>query len=493
MHNRYGLHWANVHINEQLGRWALDMGGDCYLVIDGGYGWIPKIREARPNAIIIHRHAVPNWMEMEPTDWARQMTDLFHQHERYTKHVELECEPDIFPFFPGWGQPIVDRLKFAAEWNIAVAEKLRILCPGVVVHSPPLAHERLDLPHWFKIWKPVMDACDVLDMHCYWERGGHYFGPGLYDEQESYHRAFRYRKIRDFLQSRNYWKPMMVTECGNFAPDRPDYAQELAYYFSQLERDAAYMIGGCVFILKSNVHNRVNDLTRQPDVKGFFHELGTAQKKVLRYPETVEPEPQPDPSWARVPEQVRRWYGLLASESMRHWPYQTIPFKGVQLHGDRIGAAIILCESGGDPNTKSKEPALIYNGQPIHAWGLGQIIPKVEGHPSFHHRPTIEELLVPAINVKWLMAIFHGSLTGTQGDLWEALRRYSGFASAEYTLADFWWRYGMKFRDEYKDWFGIDIPEPELDQLAICRREVVKLRQGVETIENIAESILKED
>lgn len=283
MHNRYGLHWANVPIDERLKNLALSIGGDCYLVIDGAWGAIPKIREARPNAIIVNRHAVANWIDMKPREWADQMAELYHNHD--TQHVELECEPDIFPNFPGWGQPIIDRLKFAADWNIEVAERLIATCPGVIIHSAPLAHERIDLPQWFRIWKPLLDVCDVLDMHCYWEKDGQYFRPGLYDPEESWHRAFRYRKIHDFLESQGYHIPMMVTECGNFAPDRPDYADELIYYFSQMEDDADYLLGGCVFILKSNQPNWVNDLTRQPNIEAFFKKIADAPKKVLPYPE----------------------------------------------------------------------------------------------------------------------------------------------------------------------------------------------------------------
>jgi len=491
VHNRWGIHAHNVPIDNRLLNLALSMGGDCYLVIDGAWGAIPKIREAKPDAIIVNRHAVANWLEMKPEEWADEMANLFRQQQQYTKHVELECEPDIFPNFPGWGQPIVDRLKFAADWNIRVAHRLRELCPGVIIHSPPLAHERLDLPQWFEIWKPVLDACDVLDMHCYWEKDGQYFRPGLYDPAESLYRAFRYRLVHNFLESRDYHIPMMVTECGNFAPDRPDYADELIYYFGQLERDAAYMIGGCVFILKSDQANWVNDLTRQSNIESFFKKIGDAPKKESPYPKK-ELEPQPDTSWAKVPEAVHRWYRLLADESFRHWPDQLIPFKGVELHGDRIGAAIIQLESGGDPNAKSAKPALIYNVIPYHAWGLMQVICRVPNHPSFANRPTAEELLIPAVNIKWGMAIFQGSFAGTKGNLWEALRRYSGYASAEYTMADFWANYGAKFKSKYQEWFGIAIPEPEYDELAICAEHLGKAKRGLEGAENIIKTTLRE-
>lgn len=209
---------------------------------------------------------------------------------------------------------------------------------------------------------------------------------------------------------------------------------------------------------------------------------------VAEYMKSEQDEPQPDPSWLQVPETVRQWYPLLSAESFRLWPYQTIPFEGVELHGDRIGACIILIESGGRPDAKSHVPAITWNGINYHAWGLMQVICRIPGHPSFNGRPAVEELLVPASNIRWGMAIFHGSLQASGGDLWEALRRYSGFARPPYTMADFWGAYGRKFRDRYEEWFGVRIPGPETDELTILREKVQVASQGLEGIENMAKT-----
>jgi len=212
---------------------------------------------------------------------------------------------------------------------------------------------------------------------------------------------------------------------------------------------------------------------------------------VAEYMKTEQDEPKPDPLWLRVPEAVRRWYPLLSAESFRLWPYQTIPYKGVELHGDRIGACIVLRESGGRPDAKSFKAALIYNGIPHYAWGLMQVICRVPGHPWFAGRPTIEELLIPAINVKWGMGIFHGSLANSRGDLWEALRRYSGYASAPYTMADFWGAYGRKFKASYEEWFGVEIPRPDLDDEVIeLRQRVTDLENAMTTVRNTADGVL---
>jgi len=283
--NRYGIHWANVLISEHLANQALSFGAHNFVVIDGAYGAVEKIAKTVPGAIIVHRHCVSNWMEVEPEDYARQLADLFRQHQQYTEHIMLENEQDIYPNWPGEGQPIIDRLKFAAIWNVLVANMLTELCPTAIIHTPALAHERVDLPLWFEIWKPVLDACNVLDMHCYWEKGGQYYAPGLYDPVESYHRAFRYRKIRDFLKTKNYWIPIFISECGNFAPAMPDYADQLIYYFRGIEEDANDVIGATPFILKSDKWNAENDIAAfQPNLPEFFLKLKEANKVESEYP-----------------------------------------------------------------------------------------------------------------------------------------------------------------------------------------------------------------
>lgn len=451
--NRFGLHWANVHISDRLMRLALSMGGDCYLVMDGGSGCIPKIREARPNAIIVQRHAVSNWMDMDPKEWASQMAELFHNHQQWTRHIELECEPDIFPNFPGWGQPIVDRLKFAAEWNIRVAKRVRELCPGVIIHSPPLAHERLELPDWFEIWKPVLDVCDVLDMHCYWEKDGKYFKPGLYDPKESYHRAFRYRKIHDFLESQDYHVPMMVTECGNFAPDLPEYDIELIYYFYGLEEDAHYMIGGCVFILKSNVHNWVNDLTRQPNIEEFFNGIGSALKETLPYP-SKEPKEEPMDIWESVPSQIAQWKELVGRVT-REYPVPIPDYQGIAVSPAKVVACIIRRESNGDPNIVNPDSG---------ATGLMQIMP-------FHFEEG-RDPKDPDWNVRKGLSIFAGKIAKAQ-DLYRALFWYSGKAGRP--EAPFIEEYWEPFVAWYKEFWGVDLEPDGVDY----KKKYEGLRNGV--------------
>jgi len=232
------------------------------------------------------------------------------------------------------------------------------------------------------------------------------------------------------------------------------------------------VIAYCWFILgRSDPSWKPYDLLSPTAPPGIIEDVVAFMKR----------QPVVDTTWARVPEPVRKWYQLLADESFRLWPYQTIPYKGVELHGDRIMACVMMNESGPtcDPNTRSVNPAGTFNGQPFYAWGLLQVIARVVGHTWFSTRPTIEELKIPAINIKWGTAIFHGTLTSA-GDLWEALRRYCGMAAPAFTMEQFWDRYGRKFRDNYKDWFGVDIPAPEESaEVAELKAKVAELERKV--------------
>jgi len=331
-----------------------------------------------------------------------------------------------------------------------VAERLIATCPGIVIHSPPLAHERIDLPQWFAIWKPLMDVCDVLDMHCYWEKDGKYYRPGLYSPEESYHRAFRYRKIHNFLESQNYHIPMMVTECGNFAPDLPEYGAELAYYFSELEKDADYMIGGCVFILKSNIHNWVNDLTRQPNVERFFNQLGQVPRKTLPYPNGgISMD-----LWKNVPPQIARWKELIGKCTREH-PVPIPDYNGIHISPAKLLACMIMRESRGDP--------LAVN--PITgAAGLLQIMP-------FHFEPG-QDPYEPEWNIRKGLSILENKLypkSAPPRPLQKALFYYSGTADRPWQpFIDQYWNFIV---EKYKTFWGIDLePEPTPDWEAKYKR-----------------------
>lgn len=134
-----------------------------------------------------------------------------------------------------------------------------------------------------------------------------------------------------------------------------------------------------------------------------------------------EPADEPGCSLgARFPDKVRRWCGLIESAAAEHG-----------LPADLI-AAVILQESGGDPDAYSRSGAV----------GLMQVMPRdgiaekfmcVNG-PCFASRPSMAELYDPQFNISYGARMLAG-LAGKYDDLREALRAY-GPMDMGYRYAD---------------------------------------------------------
>jgi len=306
-------------------------------------------------------------------------------------------------------------------------------------------------------------------MHCYWEIGGIYHPDALYKPEESYHRAFRYRKIHDFLTEQNYHIPMMVTECGNFAPYLLEYADELIYYFSELEKDTDYMIGGCVFILKSNQWNRVNDLTRQPNIERFFRRLREAPKKDLPYPDLRDKSnDEGDESmgiWKDVPENIAQWRPLIEKvTSSFHVP---IPdYNGVPVSPAKVVTCIIKIESNGDPKAV---------GGAGHAHGLMQIWK--DHHPG-------KNLFDPEVNIRTGLEILKNKLA-IDWSLQGALYYYSGgkaWASRELYKEKYW----QPFVEYYKQFWGVDLEPKSNDRIQEALVEIAKAKKKMKAGEALS-------
>jgi len=250
---------------------------------------IPEIRQRYPNVYIEMRHSTPSWPGTDPKQWARSVKKFYDAHGNQVNGWAFLNEPDIEPGFPGWGQPIKDQVWAAAQWARECAEELKRICPNIRLHAPAFAFEDRGYgwPWFMETWKPVYELCEVVNSHNYWEHGGQYNPKALYDDPNdpnglSYHHAFRYRQLRNWLVEYGIHKPIFIEECGNFAPDLIGYWDELAYYFRRLEPET--VIGACVFILKSDKANWVNDLTRQPSINFFFEKLRGQHKEAYPYP-----------------------------------------------------------------------------------------------------------------------------------------------------------------------------------------------------------------
>lgn len=123
---------------------------------------------------------------------------------------------------------------------------------------------------------------------------------------------------------------------------------------------------------------------------------------------------------SRFPDKIRQWCDLIEQ------------YAGAQGLEANLVAAIMLQESGGNPEAYSKSGAV----------GLLQVMPRdglaedfqCPNGPCFASRPTISELKDPGFNLEYGTKMLAG-LQKRLGNLRDALKSY-GPANAGYTYAD---------------------------------------------------------
>jgi soluble lytic murein transglycosylase-like protein len=122
----------------------------------------------------------------------------------------------------------------------------------------------------------------------------------------------------------------------------------------------------------------------------------------------------------RFPDGIRQWCGLIGNYAQKY---------GLE---SQLIAAVMLQESGGDPNAYS----------PSGAVGLMQVMPRdglaadfmCNGRPCFSARPAMADLFDPEFNISYGVRMLAG-LIQKYGGVRDALRAY-GPSDAGYSYAD---------------------------------------------------------
>jgi hypothetical protein len=331
--NRLGWFWANTLIDESVVRQALSVGGDCFTLMPENISILPRIREERPNAYIEIRVSNYNWLDEKPEDRANILAEYYHKEIEYkgqrliAKDLangfgfgnERDIEPCWVKWDPGWEDRLRDRWKFATEYDLRVVEEVARLCPGIVLHTPAEASEirlgpegskdpKEGIREWAKIREPLLrhPAIQVIGSHNYWSEKSLPSWRALYDPEARRWHAFRYREVRQVLLEMGINKPFFIEEFGNFGPDLPSYPQDIMAFLRGLEDDADFVIGACLFILRSDGANFVNDVSKRvPSFAAFCDYLRQQPKKDLPYP-ALKPAGPPDCSLAFWHDKVPR-------------------------------------------------------------------------------------------------------------------------------------------------------------------------------------------
>jgi len=242
--NRWGIHFANKNFR-QMDR-LLGLGVDNFTILHGEAGWLPQIRQARPNTVILVRHHLTNWAERDPGHWAKKCAQRADGMHQWTIHHTLANEQNLPEEGGGTSKEWYHRID---EWNFRSIIEFKALCPWAIVHWPALAsghsEDQDDLGDGtigYEICRRSVEASDVLDHHDYW-----HFPDQLFDSELSKWYAFRFAKAHAFFPD----KPIFVSECGWFyQAQNPEAARHYKYFFEKLY-DYPYVIGATPFIWDS--------------------------------------------------------------------------------------------------------------------------------------------------------------------------------------------------------------------------------------------------
>jgi hypothetical protein len=242
--NKFGIHAPNKGFRDIDG--MLGMGVDCFTVLQLNSDLIPRIRQARPHAVILVRHYLSKWTDNDPVEWARTCAVVADGLRPYTLHHTLANEQNLPEEGGGMSREWFIRIN---DWNLKSIAEFKRLCPWAVVHWPALAsghsEDKDDFEDGtigYEICRPSIELADVLDHHDYWNTPDQLFGTEL-----SLWYAFRFRWAHEFFPQ----KPIFISECGWMGHGQdPNAGDHYLYFFGKLY-DYPYVIGATPFIWDS--------------------------------------------------------------------------------------------------------------------------------------------------------------------------------------------------------------------------------------------------
>lgn len=242
--NKFGIHGPNKNFRDIDG--MLGMGMDCFTILQLNRDLLPRIRQARPNAVIDLRHYMPRWTDNDPIEWARICARIANEVRPYTLHHTLANEQNLPEEGGGMSRDWFVRIN---DWNLKSITEFKRLCPWAIVHWPALAsghsEDRDDFGDGtigYEICRPSIEAADVLDHHDYWNDRDQ-----LFNADVAQWFAFRFARAHAFFPT----KPIFISECGWMGHGQdPNAADHYLYFFGKLY-NYPYVIGATPFIWDS--------------------------------------------------------------------------------------------------------------------------------------------------------------------------------------------------------------------------------------------------
>ena len=281
--SRSGLHVSNTGtLRSQSDLYAAPWGS--FVVLHLNKGFVPDLRAHFPNATIVVRAYTQNWYAQDPVQWAQQIAAWATELRPYTSDWTFANEQNLsgegHPMgAPYHGTPYPPQQLYADinTWNLKVIRTLRSVAPWIRIHWPAISQGHSDDHNdagyvGYELCRPSIEACDVLDIHTYWNIGN----PEGSVESPWYGR--RYERVRALFPK----MLLFISEYGGTFPNDPRAPSEYKQWLDGLPE---YISGAVAFIWDSDAANAAWRIYNQPPLVAM-----------LKAYTTPKPPPPPPPS-----------------------------------------------------------------------------------------------------------------------------------------------------------------------------------------------------
>ena len=149
--------------------------------------WVPgTMRDYRPR----------EWIERVYREWVAKGRHSFHG-------IQFLNEPNL-PSESGIHDP-AEAAMAVTHWGLELLPRLREMWPDAEIHSPPLSPNYGDWVAFYQRLRPLVAACDALNVHTYLDKPRSYEIPAaMYPDM-----------------------PLVISECGTGAGGTAEYARQL--------------------------------------------------------------------------------------------------------------------------------------------------------------------------------------------------------------------------------------------------------------------------
>lgn len=241
----------------------------CFTLLHQQRDRVPELRDKFPAATILVRAYTPNWFDEDPIAWAQSIAQWANELKPYNIAVTFANEQNLkgegHPL--GWpvgenGNPPAQVYHDILKWGLQVVQTLRPLIPGIPIHFPALSQGRSDDQNdsgyiGFEILRPLVDACDVLDVHTYWNQAN--------ADWNSKQFGRRYELVHALFPT----KPLFISEYGGFPMDHPTSAEQYKNWLDQIS-GVDYIQGATAFIWDSDDVNAAWTIQNKPALVSMF-------------------------------------------------------------------------------------------------------------------------------------------------------------------------------------------------------------------------------